>query len=147
MVSGIWLETLCAFQGRMRDVNENIKTIHSYLIPSCIHRKQFPLWAKSNLWIRALVWKIRSLLLRKGDSGNPGVPRGYTIHLKATKGCTVHVYVGNQARKQECWPEAQLLSGLKLWRTKKTNINISARTVKTNSGHRNVKLIVTWLVT
>lgn len=47
------------------------------------------------MWIGAWVWKTRPILFRKGDSGNPGVPRGYIRHFKTTKGCVVHVYVYN----------------------------------------------------
>lgn len=101
------------------------KTIYGYLIASCIFRKHFP-FGQQATWIRAWVWKTRPISLRKGDSGNPGVLRGIYNTFQDYK--RLH-----GAKKQECWQAAQPLSGLNLWH-KKTNLNIAASTMQTNTG-------------
>lgn len=122
MVHGIWLEILCAFQGRLR---ENTKTIDGYLIPSCIRGKHFP-FGQQAMWIRAWVWKTRPSLFRNGDSGNP---RGYIIHFKTTKGCMVHVYVCNvqPGEKIRVLAGSPAIIWLELLASKKTKLKYSCK--------------------
>lgn len=90
MVSGMWLESLCAFQGCRREKERKCNKQHTYLIPSCIHKN-----ICVAVWIRTRVQNITTVLLRKGDSGNPEVPRGHLTCFETTKGRVVHVYVCN----------------------------------------------------